>query len=105
MESNSGTIGRNLGRFLWGAALGAVAALLLAPRTGKEAREQLAQTYQEMTGAIAESVADTKEQTGISSANMDQQPDVEKKISAARKRLRKVVPPAEENKGDSIEIA
>ena len=43
MSDHSGDGGAYMGWFLFGAALGAAAALLLAPKTGEETRELLTQ--------------------------------------------------------------
>ena len=53
MADNNG--GANLAWFLVGAALGATAALLLAPQTGTETREAIRRRTQEGRGKLADS--------------------------------------------------
>lgn len=82
--------------FLFGAAIGATAAVLLAPRTGKETRNQLfagGVDWNEQKDRIVDAVNAGKEQaTGRSD-------DLKRKIEETRDRLRKQMaeePPIEE---------
>lgn len=51
-ENTNGVITRNAVRFLTGVALGAIGALLLAPRKGSETREQLRGRYEEILSTL-----------------------------------------------------
>lgn len=55
------SVGRFLGGFIIGGAVGAIAGLLLAPHSGVETREKLAKTSDEILGKTDESVKVIKE--------------------------------------------
>lgn len=61
-QGNGASAGAIILAFLGGAAIGAVAALLLAPQSGRESREQL-RGYARRTGEQIRELADKAEET------------------------------------------
>ena len=62
--SDNDRIGSNVGWFLAGLGIGAIVGVLFAPKSGRELRENIAQSAHEGTEYLSDRAAKAKEQLG-----------------------------------------